>query len=95
MKDELGSFWGVDCLMRGFWEEDNLSLLSENDEGLCVRIYNCSEYEDTAELQLCRPIAEAYVCNLYNEPQDRLNAVGNVLGVSLAAWQICTVQLRL
>lgn len=72
-----------------------LSLLSENDEGLCVRIYNCSEYEDTAELQLCRPIAEAYVCNLYNEPQDRLNAVGNVLGVSLAAWQICTVQLRL
>ena len=60
-----------------------------------VRLYNPSYTAAAGVLRLDRPIREAAVCDLLEQPRETLPTNGACLSLTLPPWKIVTLRLRL
>lgn len=65
--------------------------LPEAGEGLVVRLFNLSDTNAAGRLVFDRPVKEAALLDLKEEPMEILKARGEKVELSVAPWKIATV----
>lgn len=68
---------------------------AERTDALVVRMLNISECEDEAKVRFFRPIAQAWLANLNEEPQEELKTDGDKVAVNARPKQLVTLLVEL